>query len=117
VRRKVDFVLGSSVDPAVTSEIARRVQGKRCLVILDSEHTRDHVLSELRALAPLVSLDSYLIVQDTFVNGHPVEPDWGPGPWEAVTDFLATDERFEIDRSRERLMFTFCPNGFLRRIR
>lgn len=111
----VDFLIGSSVDPDVVADVARRVEGKRTMIILDSEHTRDHVLAEIQAYAPLVTPGSYLVVQDTFVNGHPIEPEWGPGPYEAVEDFLASDDRFEIDETRERLMFTYCPKGFLRR--
>ena len=85
------------------------------MVILDSKHTADHVRKELDAYAPLVSPGCYLIVQDGFVNGHPLEPDFGPGPYEAVQDFLAVDDRFEVDESRERMLFTFNPGGFLRR--
>jgi cephalosporin hydroxylase len=62
-----------------------------------------------------VSPGSYLIVQDSFLSGHPVEPEVGPGPFEAVTEFLCTDDRFAVDHGRERMLFTFNPNGFLRR--
>ena len=57
----------------------------------------------------------YLIVEDTNVNGRPVLPDFGPGPAEALDAFLATDDRFEVDRTREKLLMTFNPGGFLRR--
>ena len=70
----------------------------------------------MRLFALVVSPGGYLIVTDSNVNGHPVFPAYGPGPYEAVTEFLARDDRFEIDRSRERMLFTFNPNGFLRRI-
>lgn len=116
-RRRVDFLLGSSTAPEIVAEVKRRVGGRRAVVILDSLHTRDHVLAELRAYAPLVDVGSYVIVQDSAVNGHPVYPEFGPGPWEAVSDFLAEDDRFEIDSSRERLLLTSNPNGFLRRVR
>jgi cephalosporin hydroxylase len=74
-------------------------------------------LNELRAYSPLVGVGSYLIVQDTIVNGHPVWPKYGPGPYEAVEEFLATDDRFEPDLTRERLLVTLCPRGYLKRIR
>jgi len=112
---RVTFVHGSSTDPAVVEHVHQLVAGQRALVILDSAHTKEHVTAEIDAYAPLVEPGSYLIVQDTFVNGHPLEREWGPGPFEAVTNFLATDGRFEVDRTRERMKFTFNPNGFLRR--
>jgi cephalosporin hydroxylase len=114
--RRVQFLLGSSIDPKLVADVARRVAGKRVLVILDSLHTRDHVLAELQAYAPLVSLGSYLIVQDSFVNGHPAMPDFGPGPYEAIEAFDPARHGFEIDKSRERLKFTYRVNGFLKRV-
>ena len=57
----------------------------------------------------------YLVVEDTNVNGHPVLPDHGPGPMEAVEDFLATTDDFEVDRSRENRLLTFNPGGYLKR--
>ncbi len=115
---RVEFMRASSIDPRTVervAELAREADG--VLVILDSDHSRDHVLAELRAYAPLVTPGSYLIVEDTNVNGHPVLPDHGPGPAEAVAEFLATDDRFEPDAARERLLLTACPGGFLRRLR
>jgi cephalosporin hydroxylase len=116
-RRKVDFVLGSSTAPDVVAEVARRVGAGRTMVLLDSDHRMPHVLAELRAYADLVSPGSYMVVQDTNVNGHPVLPGFGPGPMEAVREFLATDDRFEVDRDQERLLFTMHPGGYLQRVR
>jgi cephalosporin hydroxylase len=84
-------------------------------VVLDSDHRREHVLAELQAYADVVTPGSYLVVEDTSVNGHPVAPEFGPGPMEAVERFLETDERFVVDRSREKFLLTFNPGGFLRR--
>ena len=85
------------------------------MVILDSDHSRDHVFAELQAYASLVGPGDYLIVEDTNVNGHPVHPDFGPGPTEAVDDFLAENDSFFIDESREKYFMTFNPRGYLRR--
>lgn len=111
------FLHGSSTDPKIVEEVTKRVQGKKVMVILDSLHTKDHVLAELKAYSPLVNVGSYLIVQDTNVHGHPVFKAHGPGPYEAVEEFLASNRNFESDRRRERLMFTMHPKGYLRRNR
>ena len=73
------------------------------------------MLLDLAAYAPLVTPDSYLIVEDTNVNGHPVLADWGPGPWEAVDQFLVAHPEFERDTAREKFMMTYNPGGYLRR--
>jgi cephalosporin hydroxylase len=65
----------------------------------------------------LVSPGSYLVVQDTNLNGHPVDPEWGPGPMEAVQDFLKTHDTFVVDRSREKYLLTFYPGGWLKRVK
>jgi cephalosporin hydroxylase len=83
------------------------------MVVLDSDHRRPHVLAELHRYAPLVSPASYLIVEDTNVNGHPVLPDFGPGPLEAVEDFLTESDDFFVDGSREKYFLTFNPGGYL----
>jgi cephalosporin hydroxylase len=115
VQRKVEFLIGSSTDPAIVDRIAKRVAGGKVLVILDSDHTREHVLDELKAYSPLVDVGSYLIVQDTGL-AVPAGKNWG---WAnlAVDEFLAVDDRFEIDHERERLVLTSNPRGFLRRVR
>jgi cephalosporin hydroxylase len=116
IKEKVDFVLGSSTDPKIIEEIRRRTDGKKVLVILDSDHSKEHVLNEMNAYGPMVTKGSYMIVQDTNINGHPVLPAFGPGPWEALNEYLPKNEQFQPDRSRERLMFTMHPRGYLRRI-
>lgn len=115
--RKVDTVLGDSVDPAVVADVARRVGKGSVMVVLDSDHHARHVLAEMRAYGPLVTVGSYMIVQDTDVNGHPVRPEFGPGPMEAIAELLKGDDRFAVDRSQERLMFTMHPGGYLKRMK
>jgi len=116
VKRYVDFLIGSSTDPAIVAEVQKRVAGRKVLVLLDSDHRKEHVLAEMKAYAGLVSVGSYLIVQDTNVNGHPVLANFGPGPMEAVQEFLATNQQFKPDDKAERLMFTLHPKGYLKRI-
>jgi cephalosporin hydroxylase len=105
-QRRVDFMLGSSTDPDIVAEIGRRAKGKRVLVLLDSLHSKEHVAAELEAYAPMVSLGSYLIVQDTL-----------EGPAEAIHEFLARNESFVIDRARERYPDTNSGSGYLRRVK
>jgi cephalosporin hydroxylase len=114
VKEKVDFMIGSSTDPKIVAEVARRTQGKKVVVLLDSAHTKEHVLAELEAYAPMVQKGSYIVVQDT---GGVLIQDPDPGPAQAVRAFLAKDDRFEIDLSRERMLLTLHPNGYLKRVR
>jgi cephalosporin hydroxylase len=116
-RKRVEVIAGDSVSPETISRIAEQVKGRRCIVMLDSLHTKEHVLKELRLYSPFVSTNSYLIVQDTNINGHPAVPEYGPGPMEAVVEFMKDNKDFEIDRSRERQLLTYFPMGFLRRVR
>jgi cephalosporin hydroxylase len=115
-KEKVDFFLGSSVAPEILETIGKKVKGKKVLVVLDSDHRKDHVLKELLAYSAFVQVGGYIIVQDTNSNGHPVTPGSGPGPMEAVEEFLIGNKHFESDLHRERLLFTFCPRGFLKRV-
>jgi cephalosporin hydroxylase len=115
---RVHYVTASSTAPEVVADVyASAPAGAPVLVILDSDHSRDHVLAELRAYADLVTVGSYVVVEDTNVNGHPAYPDFGPGPMEAVDAFLAEDDRFEIDAGREKFFMTFNPRGYLRKVR
>jgi cephalosporin hydroxylase len=113
---RITYVHGSSVDPSVVEQArAAAADASSVMVVLDSDHTRDHVLAELRAYAPLVTRGSYLIVEDGNVNGHPILPAFGPGPHEAVEAFLGEGAPFVRDRDCEKFFFTFNPGGYLRR--
>jgi cephalosporin hydroxylase len=113
---RITYLNGSSTSRAILRQVRQRAAGKSpILVILDSGHGRDHVLAELRAYAPLVTPGSYVVVEDTNLNGHPVEGQHGPGPAEAVAEFLARNDAFLQDESREKLLLTFNPGGYLKK--
>jgi cephalosporin hydroxylase len=115
---RVTFLLGSSTDPKIFDRVRSLIQpGETVTVFLDSDHHKAHVLRELRMYHALVTPGSYLIVEDTHFNGHPILPKFGPGPWEAVEDFLHEHPEFQPDRSREKYGMTFNPRGYLKRVR
>jgi len=114
---RISYVLGSSTEPHVVATVRRRAsRASSVLVILDSDHRAEHVLQELRHYAPLVTPGSYVIVEDTNVNGHPIEPGYGPGPKEAIDLFLREDPSFTVDHGREKFYLSFNPSGFLRKM-
>ena len=116
-KQRVELIVGSSVDPKITDHVAQEVLGKKVLITLDSLHTREHVLKEMEIYSKLVTPGSYLVVQDTNINGNPVYPGFGPGPHEAVQEFLQTHDNFVVDSGREKFLLTFYPGGWLKRIR
>lgn len=114
---RIRYVHGSSADERlVTAALDDRSRNEVCMVVLDSDHSKAHVLAELKLLAPYVSTGSYLIVEDTNVNGHPAFPSFGDGPYEAVEEFLKAHREFVVDEAREKFLMTFNPRGYLRRI-
>jgi cephalosporin hydroxylase len=117
--KRITYLLGSSTSKAVVDQLRRAVKpDDRVMVVLDSDHSKDHVLGELMIYSRLVTVDNYLVVEDTNVNGHPVLWSYGPGPMEAVKEFLAKDTSFVADRSRdEKYFLSYFPSGFLRKVR
>ncbi len=124
MRKRFELIEGSSIDPAVVGRVAAAADGKRALVVLDSKHTHQHVLAELRAYAPLVAVGSYCVVMDTLIEdmppgSYPDRPwDIGDNPKTAVREFLQTDPRFEADSGIEaKLQITVASGGYLRRVK
>ena len=113
---RVKYVHGSSVDTALVDSLLADRRDEVRLVVLDSDHSKAHVLQELALLASYVSVGSYLIVEDTNINGHPTFPTFGDGPYEAVEEILETHKEFVVDEAREKFLLTFNPRGYLRRI-
>jgi cephalosporin hydroxylase len=124
--RRVQMIEGSSVAEGVVAQAgAAAAEVERVMVILDSNHTHDHVLAELRAYAPLVTAGQFLVVADTFVEDIPPQahrPDrpWGPGdnPATALAAWLEESDGFEPDPFvNAKLLLTASPGGYLRRVR
>ena len=117
VHERIRYLLGSSTDPEIVKLVEDEAStASTVLVILDSAHSARHVSAELDVYAPLVTPGSYMSVEDTNINGHPVSRSFGPGPMEAVEAFLERSSEFSSDCSREKFQFTFNPNGYLKRI-
>lgn len=115
--KRIDYLLGSTTSDAITIQVAKLIESNdKVMVLLDSDHHKEHVLNELRIYSKFVTRGSYLIVEDTNMNGHPVLPKFGPGPMEAVGQFLKENKDFVVDKTKEKFYLTFNPNGYLVKI-
>lgn len=112
---RISYWTGSSIDEMIVAEARRAADGKRAMVLLDSDHSATHVFQEIMFYSPLVQVGDYLIVEDTNVNGHPTYVEYGPGPMEAVERFLSETDEFVIDRRCERFLVSMNPRGYLKR--
>ncbi|WP_272937655.1 CmcI family methyltransferase [Mycolicibacterium tusciae] len=121
-RQDPDVMLLESSSSA--PDVASRIRDLRSefpgpvFAILDSDHSKDHVLAEMKLLRPLLVSGDYVVVEDSNVNGHPVLPGFGPGPFEAIEAYEAEfPNDYAHDREREnKFGFTFATNGFLTRV-
>ena len=120
--KRITLLEGSSVDPALAQRVGALARGLRSvLVVLDSNHTHEHVAQELELYSPLVRSGGYLLVLDTVVEDLPADlfpgRAWGPGnnPRTAVQAFLERNPRFQVDSEIEsKLLLTVAPGGYLR---
>ncbi len=120
--KRIVLLQGSSLDQTIVSQAFDLARGRqRVMVVLDSNHTHDHVLQELQLYSPLIRPGGYLIVLDTAIEDMPADafPDrpWGKGnnPKTAVHEFLKTNNRFVIDSDIEaKLVITVAPDGYLK---
>lgn len=120
----MELIEGSSTAQEIVDKVAARIRPDDViLVILDSNHTHDHVLKELNLYSPFVSKGSYIIVHDTGIELVPKEifddRNWGPGnnPMTAAQEFLQANEQFEVDQLiNSKLLITSSPKGYIKRI-
>jgi cephalosporin hydroxylase len=136
MRSRIEMIEGSSIASDIVKQVREKAAGhRRVLVCLDSNHTHDHVLAELEAYAPLVTVESYCCVFDTVIQDLPAESfgdrPWAPGnnPKTAVQEYLSRlaaapqtgvdgrPLRFEVDKAIDhKLLVSVAPDGYLRRI-
>ena len=114
---RIHFVDGDSIDDKTFKRIAFLAMSKKVMVILDSDHRKEHVLNEMELYGKLVSKDCYMVVEDTHSNGHPIPWEYGDGPWEAVEEYLKTHDEFVVDETREKFGMSFNINGHLLRVK
>ncbi len=122
--KRIKLLEGSSVSNKVLENVKEITKDKKnILVILDSNHTHDHVLEELKIYSPFVSVNSYVIVFDTVIEDMPEDsfPDrpWGKGnnAKTAVWEFLKENSNFVMDKEVEnKLLITVAPDGYLKRL-
>jgi len=114
---RLTYIHDSSTAPEVVERVAAMARdGGPVVVILDSDHSEKHVYDELTAYADLVTVGSYMIVEDTNVNGHPAFPEHGPGPMEALDRFIAERDDFVVDDTKHKFHMTFNPRGVLKKV-
>lgn len=119
---RIHLYKGSSTDPAIVEKVRAHIEpGQSVMVLLDSNHTHQHVLDELRAYGPLVTKGQYVVVSDTVVEDIPEQTHrtrpWGPGdnPKTALYQYLKETNRFEIDYEIDnKLLLSFSPHGYCR---
>ncbi len=125
--KRIKMIQGSAIEEGIVAQVKQHTEGKETiLVVLDSNHTHEHVLAELKMYSPFVSLNSYIVVYDTIVEKLPenylpglVRP-WGIGdnPMTALQEFLKTNTQFQIDASiNNKLLVSVAPDGYLKRIK
>lgn len=118
IHKRIKYLLGSSTSEEIVEDVKKLIKEKnKIMVILDSDHNKEHVLNELRIFGKFINKGSYIIIEDTNINGHPVFPQYGPGPMEAVEEFMKENKDFVIDRNKEKFYMTFNPYGYLKKIK
>ena len=125
--KRVTLIEGGSVDDDTLAAVRAEIpEGARVMAVLDSDHSRDHVLAECRAYGPMVTEGCYLVVADTVV-GHLTEDEapkkrsqlWHKGnePMSGMNDYLAESDIFEVDEVLNgKLVLSSSPGGYLRRV-
>jgi cephalosporin hydroxylase len=116
--KRIKYLLGSSTSQEIAEKVKDLIKtDEKIMVILDSDHTKQHVLNELNIYNKIVTKGSYLIVEDTNINNPVKIKDFDSSPMEAVEEFLKENKDYVIDKEKEKFYMTFNPNGYLKKIR
>lgn len=108
------WACGDVFDPKILAAVQEmQDHGRRIMVVLDDDHHKGHVLKEMETYGKFVSQGCYMVVEDSNANGHPVFPEFGPGPYEAIQEFLPKHPEFKVDKQREHFRMTYNPSGWL----
>lgn len=116
---RIIAITGDSSSPETIAKVSELCRGKSVLVIHDSDHRKEQVLKDLQIYSKLVSVDSYLIVEDGIIDLYKPGDSIGSmedGPLAAIEEFLDTNPSFIVDSERERYILTYNPKGFLKRV-
>jgi cephalosporin hydroxylase len=116
-RPRLRVLAGSPLDPDVSRQAHEVVGCGNAVVVLGACADRAVTARQFEAYADLVGVGSYVVVTDTIVNGRPVWPSFGPGPFEAVKQILNLHGEFVPDPDMEKYALSFNPGGYLRRVR
>lgn len=124
----IEMIEGSSVEPSIVKQVADKVKpGETVLIILDSNHTKSHVLNELETYAPLVTPGSYIVATDgimELVCGlDRTAPNWKEdNPKAAAIEFVEKNSDFEIEvpafpfnESSVNFQITYWPSAYIKR--
>ena len=124
--KRISMIQGSSTDKKVVNQVKKFAKGKkRILIFLDSDHSFEHVLTELKSYSSLIKKGSYIVVFDTAIENfsknwlkkHGINRPWNKtnNPKMAVKEFLKINKRFKIDTHIEKkLLVTVAQKGFLK---
>ncbi|MCE3226596.1 MAG: Rhamnosyl O-methyltransferase [Bacteroidetes bacterium] len=122
--KRIKMIQGSAIDPNIIEQVKKHAEGKKTIMVsLDSNHTHEHVLEELKLYAGFTTVGSYCIVFDTIVEDLPkgsINRPWdvGNNPKTAVFEFLKTNDNFVIDKAIDnKLLISVAPDGYLKRIK
>lgn len=126
----ITLIEGSSVEPAIVGQVESLVRpGETVMVVLDSNHTKAHVLAELDAYSPLVTPGSYIVATDGIMGNLAGAPrsneDWGwNNPKEAAAEFVHNHPQFVIEdppfpfnEGNIRGAVTYWPNAWIKRVK